>query len=115
MYAGTTARIGQTGPSTIPVTRSTTPMTPIVSAINNRRDDCHTTISALLSNPARVENGERPSMAPRDNRAGSLYALRGLTGDGASVVGVDGKRFLARRSRRTYTQVIHRLWSPSRL
>src|SRR6185503_1089773 len=58
------AKSGQTGPWTTPVKRSTTAVTPMVSAIVSRRDACQTTISALLSSPTRGANGDLPSIAP---------------------------------------------------
>src|SRR6185503_3169561 len=81
MYAGTTTRIGHTGPATMCVTRSSTPTRPIATAIISRRDDCQTMISALFSIPTRRAYGERPIRAPSDASAGSVSDRRGSDGE----------------------------------
>src|SRR5579885_708408 len=76
MYTGTIARIGHTGPLTIPEILSAAATTPITNAMSRRRDDCQTMISALLNRPTRAAYGERPISAPSEASAGSLFDRR---------------------------------------
>src|SRR5262249_54161260 len=81
--AGTMTRIGHTGPATSPVKRSNAATEPTAVAKSSRRDDCHTTISALFSIPARLPCGELPN----------TWAIGGLQLSLKRLYGCDGEEF----------------------